>query len=82
MHMYTNQLFFRGPSTSSGSFDSFLYFAFLIVPSLSHAKWFTMSKRSESNGAGWGNRTPVLSLENLYISRYTNPARNSGDYII
>ncbi len=30
-------------------------------------------------GAGWGNRTPVLSLENLYISRYTNPAFE-GDY--
>ncbi len=36
-----------------------------------------MSEQSESNGAGWGNRTPVLSLENLYISRYTNPAINN-----
>lgn len=26
-------------------------------------------------GAGWGSRNPVLSLENLYINRYTNPAR-------
>ena len=26
------------------------------------------------HGAGWGSRNPVLSLENLYISRYTNPA--------
>jgi hypothetical protein len=25
-------------------------------------------------GAGWGSRNPVLSLENLYINRYTNPA--------
>lgn len=26
-------------------------------------------------GAGWGSRNPVLSLENLHINRYTNPAR-------
>jgi hypothetical protein len=35
---------------------------------------FTMSEQSESNGAGWGNRTPVQRLETFYISRYTNPA--------
>ncbi len=33
-----------------------------------------MSERSESNGAGWGSRNPVSSLENLHINRYTNPA--------
>jgi hypothetical protein len=29
-------------------------------------------------GAGWESRTPVLSLENLYINRYTNPAIRSA----
>ena len=33
-----------------------------------------LNARFSELGAGWGNRTPVLSLENLYISRYTNPA--------
>lgn len=26
-------------------------------------------------GAGWESRTPVQSLENFYINRYTNPAK-------
>ena len=30
-----------------------------------------------TNGAGWGSRNPVSSLENLHINRYTNPARRS-----
>lgn len=34
-----------------------------------------MSEPSESNGAGGGNRTLVLSLENSYTSRCTTPAR-------
>lgn len=39
------------------------------------------ASRETQIGAGWENRTPVLSLENLYISRYTNPADpNRGDY--
>ncbi len=25
-------------------------------------------------GAGWEDRTPLLSLENWYINHYTNPA--------
>src|SRR2546430_1455681 len=29
-----------------------------------------------NNGAGWGSRNPVSSLENLHINRYTNPARD------
>lgn len=44
-------------------------------------------------GAGWESRTPVQSLENFYINRYTNPAcvetsagrpalDNRGDYTI
>ena len=33
-----------------------------------------MSDWKESNGAGAGNRTLVLSLENLYTSRCTTPA--------
>ena len=40
--------------------------------------WLAMSKRSTSNGAGGGNRTLFLSLENSYTDRCTTPADTDG----